>query len=195
MSDGIAILLTTVFVNNLVTIQFLGLCPLLGASQKFDSAIGIAVGTAFVLTLASAVSYIIESCILSPLDLQYLRLVIFIILIVSLVRISEIIIRATQPRLHALLPIFGISVPLIITNCAVLGVALINVREAHSFLQSIFFGFGAAIGFALVLILFAAIQRQQRASVVPKVFRGAAINMITAGLLSLAFMGFTGMGQ
>jgi len=194
VSDGIAILLTTVFVNNFVTIQFLGLCPLLGASQKFDSAIGVAVGTSFVLTLASGLSYIVETYILSPLDLQYLRLIAFIIITVALVRFSEIIIRATRPRLHAVLGVLGISVPLITTNCAVLGVVLINIRETHSFLQSVFFGFGAAIGFALVLILFAAIQEQQRASAVPKVFRGAAINMITAGLLSLAFMGFTGMG-
>ena len=194
MSDGIAILLTTVFVNNFVTIQFLGLCPLLGASQKFDSAIGVAVGTSFVLTLASGLSYIVETYILNPLDLQYLRLIAFIIITVALVRFSEMIIRATQPRLHAVLGVLGISVPLITTNCAVLGVVLINIRETHSFLQSVFFGFGAAIGFALVLILFAAIQEQQRASAVPKVFRGAAINMITAGLLSLAFMGFTGMG-
>ena len=194
MSDGLAILLTTVFVNNFVTIQFLGLCPILGASQKFDSAIGVAVGTTFVLTLASAVSYIIETFILSPLDLQYLRLIAFIIVTVSLVRFSEIIIRVTQPRLHAVLGVFGISVPLITTNCAVLGVVLINIRETHSFLQSVFFGFGAAIGFALVLILFAAIQEQQRVSAIPKVFRGAAINMVTVGLLSLAFMGFTGMG-
>ena len=111
-----------------------------------------------------------------------------------MVRFSEIIIRATQPRLHAVLEVLGISVPLITTNCAVLGVVLINIRETHSFLQSVFFGFGAAIGFALVLILFAAIQEQQKVSAIPKVFRGAAINMITAGLLSLAFMGFTGMG-
>ena len=177
-----------------MTIQFLGLCPLLGASQKFDSAIGVAVGTSFVLTLASGLSYIVETYILSPLDLQYLRLIAFIIITVALVRFSEIIIRATQPRLNAVLEVLGISVPLITTNCAVLGVVLINIRETHSFLQSVFFGFGAAIGFALVLILFAAIQEQQRASAIPKVFRGAAINMITAGLLSLAFMGFTGMG-
>ena len=191
MSEAIAILLTTIFVNNIVTIQFLGLCPLFAASRKFDTAIAMAVATTFLLTLASAASYIVETYVLHPLDLQYLRIIAFVILILLLVRSLEYIIRATQPRLYAK---HKVIIPLISTNCALLGVVLINIREAQSFLHSILFGFSAAIGFSLLLIILAAILEQQRETAIPTIFRGAAINMITAGLISLAFMGFVGMG-
>ena len=190
VNEAAAILLTTIFVNNFVTIQFLGIRPLLGASQKIDSATGMMFATTFILTLASAVSFTVERYILRPLDLQYLRIIFLIIIIASLVQFFELIIRAIHPRVHAML---GTFVPLITTNCAVLGVALINIRETNSFINSVVFGFGAAVGYSLVLIIFTAIQEQQRNSAIPKVFRGAAISMITAGLLSLAFMGFTGM--
>ena len=190
MTDALVILLGTIFINNFVMVQFLGLCPFMGASQKFDSAVGMAAATTFVLTLASATSYLVEHYLLIPFELQYLRIIIFIVIIAALVQFSEMIIRATQPMLHQIL---GIFIPLITTNCAVLGVALLNVRHSRSFFESIIYGLGAALGFSLVLILFAAIREKQEHQDIPVPFKGAAINMITAGLLSLAFMAFTGM--
>ena len=190
MPDALVILLTTIFVNNFVTIQFLGLCPFMGASQKFESAIGMATATTFVLPLASAASYLVETYLLVPLELQYLRIIVFIVIIASLVQFAELVIRGTQPLLYSVL---GIFIPLITTNCAVLGVALLNVREAGSFVDAILYGFGAALGFSFLLIAFAAIREQQIDEHIPYPFRGTAINMISAGLLSLAFMGFTGI--
>ena len=192
MTDALIILLTTIFVNNFVMVQFLGLCPFMGASQKLDSAIGMAAATTFVLTLASAISYLVEHYVLVPLDLNYLRIISFIIVIAALVQFSEMVIRATQPVLHQIL---GIFIPLITTNCAVLGVALLNVRQSHSFIDSVFFGLGAALGFSLLLIGFAAMREKMVHADVPAPFQGAAIHMITAGIISLAFMGFTGMGR
>ena len=191
MPEALVILLTTIFVNNFVTVQFLGLCPFMGTSQKFDSAIGMAAATTFVLTLASAVSYLVQNYVLAPFDLEYLRIIVFIVIIASLVQFAEIVIRATQPLLHSIL---GVFIPLITTNCAVLGVALMNVHQAVSFVSAVLYGFGAALGFSLLLIMFAAIREQQPDDNIPMPFRGTAINMISAGLLSLAFMGFTGMG-
>jgi len=190
MSDALVILLGTIFVNNFVMVQFLGLCPFMGASQKFDSAVGMAAATTFVLTLACAVSYLLEHYLLQPLGLEYLRIITFIVLIAALVQFAEMVIRATQPLLYQVL---GLFIPLITTNCAVLGVALLNVRHNHSLFESIIYGFGAALGFSMVLITFAAMRERQTAADIPDPFRGAAINMISAGLLSLAFMGFTGM--
>jgi electron transport complex protein RnfA len=191
MTDALAILLGTIFVNNFVMVQFLGLCPFMGASQKLDSAVGMAAATTFVLTLACAISYLLEHYLLQPLGLEYLRIIAFIVTIAALVQFSEMVIRATQPLLHQVL---GLFIPLITTNCAVLGVALLNVRQNHSLFESIFYGLGAAVGFSLMLIVFAALRERQSGADIPAPFRGAAINMITAGLLSLAFMGFTGMG-
>jgi Na+-translocating ferredoxin:NAD+ oxidoreductase subunit A len=171
-------------------VQFLGLCPFMGASQKFDSALGMAAATTFVLTLASAASYLVDHYLLQPFDLTYLRIIVFIVIIASLVQFAELVIRVTQPLLHSIL---GVFIPLITTNCAVLGVALINVRQSTSFAEAVMTGFGAALGFSLLLVMFAAIREQQTDDATPLVFRGTAINMITAGLLSLAFMGFTGM--
>jgi len=173
-------------------VQFLGLCPFMGASAKLDRAVGMAAATTFVLTLASALSFIVEHYILLPLHLEYLRIIAFIVLIAALVQFAEMVMRATQPMLHQVL---GIFIPLITTNCAVLGVALLNVRQSHSFIDSLFFGLGAALGFSLLLILFAAMREKLEHADIPRPFRGAAINMITAGLLSLAFMGFTGMDR
>jgi Na+-translocating ferredoxin:NAD+ oxidoreductase subunit A len=190
MTDALVILLGTIFVNNFVMVQFLGLCPFMGASQKIDSAIGMAAATTFVLTLACAASYLLEHYLLQPLNLEYLRIITFIVLIAALVQFAEMVIRATQPLLYQVL---GLFIPLITTNCAVLGVALLNVRHQHSLFQSIVYGFGAALGFSMVLIVFAAMRERQTSADIPKPFRGAAINMISAGLLSLAFMGFTGM--
>ncbi len=190
MPDAVAILLTTMFVNNFVMIQFLGLCPFMGASQRIDTAIGMSAATTFVLTLACGASYLINTYLLVPFELEYLRIIAFIVVIASLVQFSQVIMQATQPALHEVL---GIFVPLITTNCAVLGVALLNVRTEQGFADSLIYGFGAAAGFSLLLIVFSAIREKQIAADIPVPFRGAAINMITAGLLSLAFMGFTGM--
>ena len=143
-----------------------------------------------VLTLASAASYLVETYLLVPLELQYLRIIVFIVIIASLVQLAELVIRGTQPLLYSVL---GIFIPLITTNCAVLGVALLNVREAGSFVDATLYGFGAALGFSFLLIAFAAIREQQIDEHIPYPFRGTAINMISAGLLSLAFMGFTGL--
>ena len=192
MPDAFIILLTTIFVNNFVMVQFLGLCPFMGASQKLDSAIGMAAATTFVLTLASGISYMVEHYLLVPLGLGYLRIIAFIVVIAALVQFAEMVIRATQPMLHQVL---GIFIPLITTNCAVLGVALLNVRQSHTFFESVIYGLGAALGFSMLLIVFAAMRERMDQADVPKAFRGTAINMITAGLLSLAFMGFTGMGH
>ena len=190
MPDALLILLTTIFVNNFVMVQFLGLCPFMGASQRMETAIGMSAATTFVLTLACGVSYLVNTHLLNPFGLEYLRIIVFIVVIASLVQFSEVMMRATQPVLHQAL---GIFVPLITTNCAVLGVALLNTREAHGLAESILYGFGAATGFSVLLIVFAAIREKQEAADIPIPFRGSAINMITAGILSLAFMGFTGM--
>ena len=191
MPDAVLILLGTIFVNNFVMVQFLGLCPFMGASQRIDTAIGMSAATTFVLTLSCGVSYLLETYVLTPLDLGYLRIIAFIVVIATLVQFSELVMRATQPVLHQVL---GIFVPLITTNCAVLGVALLNVRTGHGFADSILYGFGASLGFSGLLILFAAIREKQEATDIPAAFKGSAINMITAGLISLGFLGFTGMG-
>lgn len=192
MTDALVILLTAIFVNNFVMVQFLGLCPFMGASQRLDSAIGMAAATTFVLTLASALSFLVEQYLLQPLGLDYLRIISFIVIIAGLVQFSEIVMRATQPLLHQAL---GIFIPLITTNCAVLGVALLNVRQAHNFVDSIFFGLGAALGFSLLLILFSAMRERLEHADIPQPFRGASVNMMTAGIVSLAFLGFTGMAN
>lgn len=190
MPDAFTILLSTIFVNNFVMVQFLGLCPFMGASQRIETAVGMGTATTFVLTLACAVSYLLNTYLLIPFGLEYLRIIVFIVVIASLVQFSQIVMRATQPLLHEAL---GIFVPLITTNCAVLGVALLNTQQSHNFAMSIIYGFGAALGFSILLVVFAAIRERQHEANIPLPFRGAAINMITAGIISLAFMGFTGM--
>jgi len=190
MSDIIFLLISTVLVNNFVLARFLGLCPFMGVSSKVETATGMAVATTFVLTLASLTSYLINTYILQPLDLAYLQILSFILAIAVVVQFTEMVIQKTSPMLYRLL---GIFLPLITTNCAVLGVALLNVNQAHNFIESIVFGFGAALGFSLVLILFAAIRERIAVADVPKPFQGAAISLITAGLMSLAFMGFAGL--
>jgi len=184
------ILLGTVLVNNMVLTQFLGLCPLMGASRKLETAAGMGLATAFVLTLSSACSYLVHAYVLVPLQLEYLRTVAFIVIIASLVQFTEMFVRRSSPLLHNVL---GIFLPLITTNCAVLGVALLNVRLQHDFMQSLLYGFGAALGFTLVLIAFAAIRERLLLADIPKPFRGNAIALLTAGLMSLAFMGFSGL--
>jgi electron transport complex protein RnfA len=162
----------------------------MGVSGKLDTAIGMSLATTFVLTLASVTSYLVNQYILIPLDITYLRTLSFILVIAVVVQFTEMVVRKTSPTLYRLL---GIFLPLITTNCAVLGVALLNVKEDHTFLQSAVYGFGAAVGFSMVLVLFAALRERLTAADVPTPFKGASIAMITAGLMSMAFMGFTGL--
>ncbi|OFA31589.1 electron transport complex subunit RsxA [Glaciecola punicea] len=190
MTDLLLLLLGTVLVNNFVLVQFLGLCPFMGVSGKLETAIGMSMATTFVLTLASLSSYLVETYILVPLGIDYLRTLSFILVIAVVVQFTEMVVRKTSPTLYRLL---GIFLPLITTNCAVLGVALLNTTKQHNFLESIVYGFGAAAGFSFVLVLFAAMRERLAAADVPVPFKGASIAMITAGLMSLAFMGFSGL--
>lgn len=190
MTDFLLLLVGTVLVNNFVLVKFLGLCPFMGVSGKLETAIGMSMATTFVLTIASISSYLVETYILTPLGIGYLRTLSFILVIAVVVQFTEMVVHKTSPTLYRLL---GIFLPLITTNCAVLGVALLNITEQHSFMESIFYGFGAAVGFSLVLIMFAAMRERLAAADVPTPFKGASIAMITAGLMSLAFMGFIGL--
>ncbi len=192
MGEWLLILIGTVLVNNFVLTRFLGLCPFFGASRQLDTAAGMSIATAFVLTLASASSYLIETYLLQPFGLEYLRTLTFILVIASLVQFAEIMIKRISPMLEQML---GIYLPLITTNCAVLGVALLNIQSAQSFAQSVWYGFGAALGFGLVTMLFAAIRERIETPNIPVALRGSAIALITAGIMSLAFMGFAGLGQ
>ena len=192
MSELFVILVGTALVNNFVLMRFLGLCPFLGVSRSLEAAAGMSLATAFVLTLSSAAAYLLQRHVLAPLDLEYLRTIAFILVIAASVQLTEIMVRRTSPVLHQVL---GIYIPLIATNCAVLGVALLNVQHSKGFVHSVFYGFGAASGFALVLVTFAAVRERLEAADVPAPFRGTAIALMTAGLMSLAFMGFAGMAR
>ena len=190
MSDLILIILATVLVNNFVLVKFLGLCPLLGASTKFETALGMSLATTFVLTLASAFSYLIDTWLLIPFELEYLRLLSFILVIAGAVQFTEMFVRYSSPILHQILVIY---LPLITTNCAVLGVALLNTSQSESFLQALAYGIGAGLGFCLVMILFAGLRERLAVADVPVPFKGAAIALVTAGLMSMAFIGFAGV--
>jgi len=190
MTEYALILLSTILVNNFVLVKFLGLCPFMGVSRKLETAIGMALATTFVLTLSSVTSYMVNEFILAPLGIEFMRTIMFILVIAVVVQFTEMVVHKTSPLLYNVL---GIFLPLITTNCAVLGVALLNVQEQHGFLQSLFYGFGAAVGFSMVLILFAAMREKIAAADVPEVFQGTSIALITAGIMSLAFMGFAGL--
>jgi len=190
MTEYLLIIIGTVWVNNIVLAQFLGLCPFMGVSLKLETAMGMGLATTFVLTLSSICSFLIHEYLLGPFDLEYLRTISFILVIAAIVGFTELVIHKTSPLLHNVL---GIYLPLITTNCAVLGVALLNVQQSNGFIESALYGFGSALGFTLVLVLFAAMRERLAASDVPEAFQGSAIGMITAGLMALAFMGFTGL--
>lgn len=190
MIDYLLLVLGTALVNNFVLIKFLGLCPFMGVSKKIETAIGMGLATTFVLTVASLCSYLIDRYILLPLGADFLRTLVFILVIAVVVQFTEMVIHKTSPVLYRLL---GIFLPLITTNCAVLGVALLNINLAHNLVQSVVYGFSAALGFSLVLVLFAALRERLAAADVPKPFQGASIALITAGLMSLAFLGFTNL--
>jgi electron transport complex protein RnfA len=190
MTEYLLILVSTILVNNFVLVQFLGLCPFMGVSNKLETAMGMGMATTFVLTLSSLCSYLAFTFLLQPLGLEFLQTITFILVIAVVVQFTEMVMRKTSPLLYRVL---GIFLPLITTNCAVLGVALLNIKKQNGFVESILYGFGAAVGFSLVLILFSAMRERINVADVPKPFKGSAVGMITAGLMSLAFMGFTGL--
>ena len=190
MSEYLLILVSTILVNNFVLVKFLGLCPFMGVSNKLETAMGMGLATTFVLTLASICSYLANQYLLAPLGLEYLRTITFIVVIAVVVQITEAVVHKTSPLLHQVL---GIYLPLITTNCAVLGVALLSVQEDHGFIESGLYGFGAALGISLVLVLFSTIRERITVSDVPEPFKGNAIALVTAGLMSVAFMGFSGL--
>jgi electron transport complex protein RnfA len=190
LADYSLLLISAILVNNFVLVQFLGLCPFMGVSNKLETAIGMSSATTFVLTLASICSWLTYEWLLIPLGLEYLRTITFILVIAVVVQFTEMVVRKTSPMLYKVL---GVFLPLITTNCAVLGVALLNINKDHSFVESTLYGFGAAAGFSMVLVLFAAMRERITAADVPVPFKGPAVGMITAGLMSLAFMGFAGL--
>lgn len=192
MTDFLLILVSAVLVNNFVLVKFLGLCPFMGVSRQLDGAIGMALATGFVLTLAAGLSWVVQHWLLAPLGLGHLRTLAFILVIAATVQFTELVLHRQSPRLYQVL---GLYLPLITTNCAVLGVALLNVQAKHSLIESLVYGFGAAVGFGLVLVLFAGLRERIEASDVPTTFRGAPIALVTAGLMALAFAGFTGMDR
>jgi electron transport complex protein RnfA len=190
MTEYALILIGTVLVNNFVLVKFLGLCPFMGVSKKLETAAGMGLATTFVLTLSSVTSWLVNQYLLVPLGIEYLRIIAFILVIAAVVQFTETIMRKTSPLLYQVL---GIFLPLITTNCAVLGVALLNLQAEHTLVEATLYGFGAAVGFSLVLTLFAAMRERVAVGDVPEPFQGSAIALVTAGLMSLAFMGFAGL--
>ncbi len=192
MSHYLFILVGAVLVNNVVLVKILGLCPFMGVSKKLETAYGMGAATTVVLTMATGASYILDHYLLMPFGLEYLRTLSFIVTIAAIVQLTEMVIAKTSPSLQQVL---GIYLPLITTNCAVLGVPLLNIANKYNFVESLLFGAGSAVGFSLVLILFAGIRERIEGADVPLYFRGVSIAMITAGLMSLTFMGFAGLDK
>jgi len=190
LTEYALILIGTVLVNNFVLVKFLGLCPTMGVSKKLEAAIGMGMATTFVLTLSAICTWLVNQYLLAPLGIEYLRTIAFILVIASVVQFTETVMRKTSPVLYQVL---GIYLPLITVNCAVLGVTLMNLQADLDLIRSALYGFGAALGFSLVLVLFAALRERIAVADVPEPFQGSAIAMITAGLMSLAFMGFAGL--
>ncbi|MCL4792054.1 MAG: electron transport complex subunit RsxA [Gammaproteobacteria bacterium] len=190
MAELLLIAVGAATVNNFVLVRFLGLCPLLGVGSRLDSAAGMSLATGFVLTVTAGLSYLLDHWVLLPLDLGYLRIISFILLIAGTVQLAELVIRRRHALLHRLL---GMYLPLITTNCAVLGVALLNTGTAASLAEALATGLGAGLGFALVMLLFASLRERLESSEVPHAFRGPAIALVTAGMMSLAFLGFAGL--
>lgn len=186
----IIILISAIFVNNFVLSRFLGICPFLGVSKQVETALGMGVAVTFVMALASAITYVVQYAILDPFGLGYLQTIAFILVIATLVQLVEMIIRKMSPSLYQAL---GVYLPLITTNCAVLGVALLNIQFEYNFIETIFNGVGAALGFTLAIVLFAGIRERLEIAAVPKAFAGFPIALVTAGLMAIAFLGFSGM--
>lgn len=182
--------IAAVFVNNIVLSQFLGICPFLGVSKKISTALGMSGAVAFVLTLATMVTYLANSCILVPFGLEYLRTITFILIIAALVQMVEIVLKKVSPSLYSAL---GVFLPLITTNCCILGVAILVIQKDFNLLQSVVYAFSNAIGFGFALVLFAGLREQLSLSETPKAMRGMPIALVTAGILAMAFMGFSGL--
>ncbi len=190
MTEYALILVGTVLVNNFVLVKFLGLCPFMGVSKKLETAIGMGMATTFVLTLSAICTWLVNEYLLAPLGIEYLRTIAFILVIASVVQFTETVMRKTSPVLYQVL---GIFLPLITVNCAVLAVTLLNLQAGFDLMTATFNGFGAALGFSLVLVLFAALRERIAVADVPEPFQGSAIALVTAGIMSLAFMGFAGL--
>jgi len=190
MTELVLILVGTIFVNNFVLARFLGICPFLGVSKKVETALGMGMAVTFVMTIAAVVTWFVQYFVLIPFGLEYLQTIAFILVIASLVQLVEMVVQKASPVLYQSL---GIFLPLITTNCAVLGLAVLNIQKGYSFLESVIFAIGAALGFTLAMVLFAGLRERVDICPVPKSFRGTAIALVTAGLLSLAFMGFAGL--
>ncbi len=190
MSEYLVLLISTALVNNVVLVKFLGLCPFMGVSKRLDSALGMGLATGFVIVLAASVSWILEHWMLAPLGLGYLRIMTFILVIAAVVQFTELVIRKMAPDLYQML---GIYLPLITTNCAVLGLPLINIQEGHSFVTTVVYDFGSSVGFTLGLVMFAGLRERLALARVPDVFSGPPIAFVLASLMSLAFMGFSGL--
>lgn len=188
--EYLLIFISAIFVNNIILSQFLGICPFLGVSKKVDTAMGMGAAVAFVLTLATIVTWLVQTYVLNPFGLAYLQTLAFILVIAALVQMVEIILKKVSPGLYQAL---GIFLPLITTNCAVLGVAILVIQKDFNLLQSVVYAFSTALGFALALIVFAGLREQQSLVKIPRSMQGMAIVLVTAGLLSLAFMGFSGV--
>ena len=192
MTDLGLILLGALLINNFVLAQFLGLCPFMGITRSMDTALATGLATTFVLSLAAVLSHLLYHGILVPLDLTYLNILLFIVVIAGVVQLIQVYLRATSPLLHQVL---GIYLPLITSNCAVLGVSLLAINQSLSLLETLVFAIGAAAGFTLVMVLFGALREQLEHAPVPAAFRGTPLALISAGLMSLAFMGFQGIGS
>ncbi|MEY3219223.1 MAG: electron transport complex subunit RsxA [Pseudomonadota bacterium] len=190
MQTYLFIFVSTVLVNNFVLVKFLGLCPFMSVSTRLETSIGMGLATTFVLTVSAVCSYIVNQYLLIPFELEFLRTIAFILVIAAVVQFTEMVIKKTSPVLHQIL---GIFLPLITTNCAVLGAALLNIQNQYNLLESTMFGFSAAVGFSLVLSLFSAMRERLAVADIPTIFKGAPINLVTAGLMSIAFMGFSGL--
>jgi Na+-translocating ferredoxin:NAD+ oxidoreductase subunit A len=190
MTEYALLLVGAALVNNVVLAKFLGLCPFMGVSKSVDSALGMGLATTFVITLASAASWMLENWLLVPFGLGYLRILTFILVIAATVQFVELVVKKTSPGLYQAL---GIYLPLITTNCAVLGIALLNAMEKSGFVKSLFYGFGSALGFTLVLLMFAGLRERLALARVPAAFAGAPVAFVLASLMALAFMGFSGL--
>lgn len=190
MQEYALLLISTILVNNFVLVRFLGLCPFMGVSKQTEPAIGMGLATTFVLTLSSGICYLVNTGLLAPLGIEYLRTIVFIAVIAAVVQLTEMVMRKTSPLLYQIL---GIYLPLITTNCAVLGAALLNFQAHRGLVESVLFGFGAAVGFSLVLVLFAEVRERVAVADVPVSWQGVPISLVTAGIMSLAFMGFAGL--
>ncbi len=192
MLDALVLVIGAILVNNFVLARFLGICPFLGVSQKVETSLGMSAAVTFVMTMAAIATWLVYRMILVPLHIEYLKTIAFILVIASLVQLVEMVLKKTSEALYETL---GIYLPLITTNCAILGVALLSLQQQDSFIEAAIFGFAASVGFALALLLFAGLRERIVLSKVPEAFQGNAIKLVTAGLLSLSFMGFAGIDK